>query len=104
MDLKRKRVLVFNPNKILIAIFHSNFQTARAFGMHTQSVHYACNGRMISSHGLYFRYEDENVKIGSNNLGTMDLKNYDSLCGKEFRYYPNSKMTRAGINNKKKTK
>ena len=108
MDLRRKRVLVFNPNKTLIAIFSSNFQTARAFGINTQSVHYACNGRIISSYGLYFRYEDKNVEIDGNDLGTLNLQDYDSMCGKTFRYYPNNKMTRSGLSNKrtknKKTK
>lgn len=104
MDLKRKRVLVFNPNKTFIAIFSSNFQTARAFGMHTQSIHYACNGKVIASHGLYFRYEDESVEIEESDLGTLDLKEYDKMCGKEFKYYPNSKVTRYNLSTKQTKK
>lgn len=97
MAWKSKRVLVFNPRKILIAIFHSGFAAARSYGIHTQSVHYACTGRSVSASKNYFRYEDENVEIDEKeDLGTLKLDEYDKLCGVEYKTYHNSLMTRKG--------
>lgn len=92
-----KRVLVFNPNKKLIGIFISGFAAARAFGMHTQSLNFACTGRMISACNNYFRYEDENVVIDESDLGTLKLQEYDKLCGVERKYYNNYSMSRKGM-------
>jgi hypothetical protein len=106
MAWKGKRVLVFNPNKKLIAIFISGFAAARAFNLHTQSINFACTGKMISANNNYFRYEDENVLIDESDLGTLKLQEYDKLCGVQRKYYNNYSMSRKGMkyNTEKKRK
>ena len=106
MTWANKRVLVFNPNKRLIAIFISGYAAARAFGLHSQSINFACTGKMISANNNYFRYEDENVEIDESDLGTLKLQEYDKLCGVERKYYNNYSMSRKGMkyNTEKKRK
>lgn len=97
MMTSNSRVLVFNPRKILIAIFNSGFAAARAFGLHTQSIHYACNGRSMSCNNLYFRMTTDDVEVTEADLGVLKLPEYDDLCGKKYKYYKNTKMSRAGM-------
>lgn len=92
-----KRVLVFNPRKTLVAIFHSGFAAARAFNVHTQSIHYACNGKCVSCNNLYFRFTTEDVEVTDGDIGVLKLQEYDDLCGQKHKYYSNTKMTRKGM-------
>ena len=110
MKLPNKRILVFNPRKNLVAIFHSGFAAAKAFNVHLQSIHYACSGHMISCNNLYFRYTADGIEVTEDDLGVLKLKEYDELCGKshEYKYYSNTKMTRKGmkystVNSRKKS-
>lgn len=96
-----KRVLVFNPSKKLIAIFHSATATARTFGMNVQPIHYACTGECVSSNGLYFRYLDPEIEVTLEDLGSLKLEAYDELCGVERKVYKNKSMSRAGMKYRK---
>jgi hypothetical protein len=97
-----KRILVFNPYKKLIAIYHSTLEAAKSLEIHTQSVHYACTGRCIAVKRRYFRHLSNDVEITLEDLGTLRLEEYDDLCGVERKLYPNSKMERKGFKYSKK--
>lgn len=97
MKYTNKRVLVFNPRKNLVAIFHSGFAAARAFNVHTQSINYACNGKCMSCNNLYFRFTTDDVEVTEEDLGVLKLQEYDELCGKKHKYYATAKMTRKGM-------
>ncbi|NDV63961.1 hypothetical protein [Bacteroides sp. 224] len=97
-----KQVLVFNPQKRLVAIFHSALAAAKTLGVHTQSVHYACTGRCIAVGKLYLRHLSEDIEITFDDLGELRLEDYDELCGVKRKVYPNSKMERKGMKYKNK--
>lgn len=102
----RKRVLVFNPLKRLVAIFQSSTAAASAFNTSIVSIHDACTGKNISSCNLYFRhlYEDK-VEIDTlEDLGTLRLEDYDKLMGLKRKYYPTKEMSRTGMKYKTKKK
>jgi hypothetical protein len=104
LNKNRKRVLVFNPLKRLIAIFQSVNAAASAFGVAAVTVHNACVGQKISCHGLYFRhfYEDKLEIDLQEDLGTLRLEDYDKLMGLERKYFPTKAMSRIGMKNKNK--
>jgi hypothetical protein len=102
----RKRVLVFNPLKRLVAVFQSVTAAATAFGTSAPSIHDACTGKNISCCELYFRQLDEDkIEIDMlEDLGTLRLEEYDKLVGIKRKYYPNKYMSRVGMEYKKKKK
>lgn len=106
LNKSRKRVLVFNPLKRLIAIFQSCNAAAIAFDTSVVNIHDACSGKNISACNLYFRhlYEDKIELDMLEDLGTLQLKDYDKLIGLKRKYYPNKNMSRAGMSYKTKKK
>jgi hypothetical protein len=99
-----KQVLVFNSCKRFISIFYSALAAAKAFELHTQSIHYACTGRCIAAGKFYFRHLSDEIEITLEDLGNLKLDEYDQLCGVERKVYPNSKMERKGMKYNKQTK
>lgn len=107
LNESRKRVLVFNPLKRLVAIFQSCTAAASAFGTSTVNIHDACTGKNISACNLYFRhlYDDQIELDIPEDLGTLRLEDYDNLLGLQRKYYPTKDMSRTGMKyNTKKNK
>ena len=100
----RKRVLVFNPLKRLVAIFQSVTSAAGALGKAPINIYEACTGKSISSCSLYFRYlYEDKIEIDTlEDLGTLKLEDYDKLMGLERKYYATKDMTRTGMKYKTK--
>lgn len=96
-------ILVFNHLKRLIAVFRSETAVAKAFGVSSVSIYLAVTGKCISCNNLYFRklYEVANFTIDT--LGSLNLKDYDIMCGLERKYYDNGKMSRKVMKYKKHT-
>lgn len=82
-----KAVLVFNGAQVLIGIMRSLNTVAEYSGGNLQSISYACTGLYISSGGYYYRGIDENIEIGIEDIGSLQLKEYDRLCGENYRKY-----------------
>ena len=101
-NLEAKRVLAFDPRKRLIAIYHSAMDAAKSLDIHTQSVHYACTGRTISTKKMYLRHLSDEIEITIDDLGILKLEEYDELCGVERKVYKNTSMSRKGSKYKKK--
>ena len=82
-----KAVLVFNGAQVLIGIMRSLNTATEYSGGNLQSVSYACSGRYISTGGYYYRFMDEKVELALEDIGTLQLKDYDRLCGEDNRHY-----------------
>lgn len=99
-----KRVLVFNPQKRLISINQSAFALARAHDWNVSSIRAACTGKIISYQKLYFRYLAPNITLEDDDMGKLNLEEYDRLCQVERKVYPNGKMSRKGMKYSKAAK
>ena len=82
-----KAVLVFNGAQVLVGIMRSLNTVTEYSGGNLQSVSYACSGRYISTGGYYYRFINENVELSLEDIGTLQLKEYDRLCGYDDRRY-----------------
>lgn len=92
----RTKVLMFNPSKILSAVFASQMAAAKVFGCSSQTITMACNGTTISTHGFYFRSENKEVNISFDMMGRLTLQEYDDMCGVERKVYKTTRMDRTG--------
>lgn len=99
-----KRVLVFNPQKKLVAIFQSAFAVAKAMNWNVSSIRGACSGKIISYQKLYFRYLAPNIELEGDDLGKLCLVEYDELCQVKRKTYANGKMSRKGMKYTKRPK
>lgn len=90
------RVLCFSPMKRLISIHQSITMTAKQFHTSPTNIHFACTGKSVSSCDFYFRFLDDNIEVSQEDLGTLKLEEYDSLCGVTRKYYPTKIMSRSG--------
>ena len=76
-----KMVLIFNGAQILVAITRSLHSAAELTKGNLQAISFCCTGKYICSGGFYFRHLHPNVEIELQDLGTLQLQDYDSLCG-----------------------
>ncbi len=98
------KILVFNPLKKLVGIYHSTYATAKSFNTRLQSIKYACDGTCVSCQGHYFRVMDETIGVTLESLGVLTLQEYDRLCGVERKVYRTGKMERKGMRYNKQSK
>lgn len=78
-----KMVLIFNGAQILVAITRSLHSAAELTKGNLQAISFCCTGKYICSGGFYFRHLHPNVEIELQDLGTLQLQDYDSLCGEK---------------------
>lgn len=62
----------------------------------------ACTGVQMSTAGFYFRFLEEEVIVDFNDLGALNVIEYDELCGVERPVYRTGKMSRKGMKYKTK--
>lgn len=89
-----KAVLIFNGAQTLIAITRSLHSAAELTGGNLQSISFCCTGKYASSGGFYFRHIHPNVEIELSDLGTLQLQQYDEMCGEKRTYYTVKQMAR----------
>lgn len=88
---KPKLILIFNSNRLLIAVCRS-LQAASSISLiHPQSISFCCNGKYRMAGGYYFRYANPNVVVGFEDLGCLKLEDYDNTCGVKREYRAPSK-------------
>lgn len=92
-----KAVLVFNGSQILIAIARSLHSAAELTGGNLQSISFCCTGKYASSGGFYYRHIHTDVEIELSDLGTLQLKEYDKMCGEKRVYYSAKQMARKRV-------
>lgn len=98
-------VLIFNPAQTLIAIARSLHSAAELTRGNLQSISFCCTGKYASSNGFYFRHIHPKVEVEMSDLGTLQLQEYDKLCGEKRIYYSTKQMThKRELLDKKKNK
>lgn len=91
-EKKPIKILAFNiTRQVLVSIHYSTIAAAKAHKVSVQAISQAASGKGVSSANMYFRQVPENIEISVEDLGTLTLKEYDSLIGietKEVRKKP----------------
>ena len=82
-----KTVLVFNGAQVLVAIIRSLHSAADLTKGNLQAISFCCTGKYICSGGLYFRHLHPDVEIEMDDLGVLQLQDYDALSGEKRTYY-----------------
>ena len=79
MTRKDSQVLIFNKERILIALTTSTRSAALLTGVNENDVKLCCENRLSISGQYCFRY---NVKplIAYDTLGKLNIEEYDKLC------------------------
>lgn len=80
-------VLIFNGARILIAVTRSLHSAAELTKGNLQAISFCCTGKYVCSGDLYFRHLHNDVEIEIEDLGTLQLQDYDALCGETRTYY-----------------
>ena len=93
---KHQIILVFNPLKRLVAIYKSLSAAAYAFKTTATNICSATSGANISCCGYYFRKLSEKIEITLDDLGVLNLEEYDQMCGVKRTYYRTKDMSRNG--------
>lgn len=97
-------VLIFSSTRHLIAIASSLNQAKSLVGKsNAQSILDCCRGRTVMSGNFYYRYLHPNVEISlEEDLGTLDLIQYDKMCGEDRYYYRKDVLKFSGRRGKRK--
>lgn len=89
-----KPVLIFNGACKLIAIARSARAANELMRGSEQGISFACSGRYISSNGFYFRHIPPDIDITLEDVGTLDLRDFDELCGVKREYYTTHELSK----------
>ena len=81
MTRKDSQVLIFNKERILIALTTSTRSAALLTGVNENDVKLCCENRLSISGQYCFRYNDE-PPIVDDTLGKLTIAEYDKLCQK----------------------
>ena len=97
-------VLIFNSKRTLIAITGSLNQAKNLLGKTSaQLIVECCKGKVVMSGNFYFRYLHPNVEISlEEDLGKLDLIQYDKMCGQDRYYYRKHILKFSGRTEKRK--
>ncbi len=100
-----KTVLVFNGARVLIAIVRSLHSASLLSGGNLQAISFCCTGKYVSTGGFYFRHVHPDIEVEIGDLDTLNLEEYDKMCGHNRRYHTVREMARRRIlqENKRKT-
>lgn len=98
---KAKKVLVFNNRKHLVSIMSSVTAASKVTKQTAGNIANACSGRIMSLNNHYFRYIGDNIEIEASDIGTLNLTEYDRLCGISRPVYSTDKMNRKNWKYKK---
>lgn len=81
-----KKVLIFSQTMKLIAVARSVRAAADLLAegsgkCSAANVSQAANGKQTKANGYYIRTDDPKVEIEISDIGELDLREYDKLCG-----------------------
>lgn len=82
-----KPILVFNGARVLISIFRSLHSAADFSGGNLQAISFSCTGKYISTGGYYFRHISPDIEIEISDIDTLNLLEYDKMCGYKRKYH-----------------
>jgi len=89
-----KPVLIFNGACKLIAIARSARAANELMRGSEQGISFACSGKYISSNGFYFRHIPDDIEITLEDIGNLDLRDFDELCGVKREYYTTHELSK----------
>lgn len=90
-----QKVLIFNNRKKLAFIARSLTEAAKYSNvLKPGNISKACTGKIMSLGNYYFRYIDPSVEIELSDIDTLNLEEYDKLCGITRPVYATTKMNR----------
>ena len=79
MTRKDSQVLIFNKERILIALTTSTRSAALLTGVNENDVKLCCENRLSISGQFCFRYNVD-PSIADDTLGKLTIDEYDNLC------------------------
>lgn len=89
------KILVFDGTLKLVAMFGSYNIAERVTGIAHQRLCKACNGDIIAIHKHYWReFDDSKDVLESDDLGTLNLLEYDAKMNVDRKIYCTRKMLR----------
>ncbi|MDR2915755.1 MAG: hypothetical protein LBV74_13125 [Tannerella sp.] len=100
-----KTVLVFNGARVLVAIVRSLHSASLLSRGNLQAISFCCTGKYVSTGGFYFRHIHPDIEVEIGDLDTLNLEEYDKMCGVRRRYHSVREMARRRTiqENKRKT-
>lgn len=88
-----KRILAFDANLRLVAVFSSYNAVEKITGKVHQSILKCCKGQNISCLGHYWRELDDDIEINlDEDIDNLSLIEYDLAIGENRKIYATSKM------------
>lgn len=89
-----RQIMIFDSNRILLSIAPSITKAAKMLSISPGNISKACNGQLIATGNYYFRYIYDEIELEFSDFGTLQLEEYDKLCGIDRKIYATSKMNR----------
>ena len=90
-----KAILCFNPFKRLMGVFSSYREVEKLTGFKHQCILRADNGDTVSAYGHYWRELDAETILESDDLGSLNLADYDlGVIQKDRLVYKTAEMGR----------
>ena len=86
------RVLAFDSQYRLSAIFRSISEASTLCGALRQSIIKAVYGDIISVKGRYWRAVPKDIEIEHDDIGSLSLLDFDEMCGEDRRIYATRDM------------
>lgn len=90
-------IVAFDAGYVLVAIFKSISEAASITGALRQSLIKAAYGEIISVKGKYWRVVPADFQIEPDDIGNLNLFDFDSEVGEDRKIYATRKMQRTSI-------
>lgn len=87
-----KKVLLFNEHGVMGGLLKSVHFASQILNISAQTISRCCTGKLVSSHGLYFRHAHSDIKIEDDDVDTLTVEEYDRLCGVKRQYHSAREM------------
>lgn len=87
----------FDNTYMLVAIFRSVSEAAKMTGALRQSLIKAAYGDIISVKGRYWRAVPSDMEIEPDDIGKLNIFEFDSMVGQDRRIYGTRNMTKGSV-------
>ena len=90
-------IVAFDASYILVAIFKSISEAATLTGALRQSLIKAAYGEIISVNGRYWRVVPQDFQIEPDDIGQLNLFDFDAAIGEDRKIYTTKKMLKSSV-------
>lgn len=84
---KPKKILAFSNDYKLSAIFQSANQCERMSNIRHQALAMCVKGELLTTHGFYWRELPDEIVIDADDIGKLNLLDFDKAAGNDFKIY-----------------